>query len=170
MLGDPEAPARIHVFADLQCPFCKQWDEEGLPGLLDAVRAGELSIEFRALAFLGPDSITGARTVLAAAEQDRAWDMVVQLYAAQGAENSGWLTDDVVAAAAANVDGLDLDRLRADSALPAVDDELARTQRHAQQLGITGTPSFALQRDGGALEKVDATGLGPTGLDAALAG
>lgn len=170
VLGDPAAPARIHVFADMQCPFCKQWDEEGLPGAMDAVRAGELSIEFRALAFLGPDSITGARTVLAAAEQDHAWDLVVQLFAAQGAENSGWLTDDVVAAAAANVDGLDLERLLADRALPAVDAELERTQRHAQQLGITGTPSFALQRDGGAMKKVEPDGLGPDGLDAVLAG
>jgi len=33
---------RLHVFEDLQCPFCKQWEDEGLPGVIDRVRAGDL--------------------------------------------------------------------------------------------------------------------------------
>ena len=97
-LGRPDAPVTLVEYADLQCPYCAHWAIGALPTLVeDYVRAGKLRIEFRGLAFIGPDSETALRTALAAGRQDRLWHVVEILYANQGRENSGWVTDDLIA-------------------------------------------------------------------------
>ena len=71
-LGDPDAPATLIEFADLQCPFCAQFAVEALPSVVDRfVRDGRLRLELRLLAFLGPDSERGAE--VAAVSVTAAW-------------------------------------------------------------------------------------------------
>jgi protein-disulfide isomerase len=56
-LGDPRAPVTLTEFADLQCPFCRQYTEAVLPTLVKRyVRTGKVRMIFQALAFIGPDS------------------------------------------------------------------------------------------------------------------
>src|SRR5512141_2096373 len=88
VLGKPDAPVTLVEYADFQCPYCAQWALGTLPALVrDYVRAGKLRIEFRGLAFLGPDSETALRAALAAGREDGLWNVVELLYANQGAEN-----------------------------------------------------------------------------------
>ena len=55
VLGDPNAPVTLVEWADLQCPFCREWSTAAFPALVhDYVRTGKLQIVFRGLAFLGP--------------------------------------------------------------------------------------------------------------------
>jgi protein-disulfide isomerase len=73
-LGDPNAPATLIEFADLQCPFCAEYAAETLPWVIDRyVRDGRLRLELRLLAFLGPDSVRGRQWANAAALQDKLW-------------------------------------------------------------------------------------------------
>src|SRR4051794_35400837 len=98
-LGRADAPNRLVVFADLQCPYCRAWETEQLPGLLKDVRAGRLRIDLRLLAFLGPDSRTLASAAAAAAGHDRLWPFVARAYPPQGQEDSGYVTPAFVGAA-----------------------------------------------------------------------
>jgi protein-disulfide isomerase len=163
-LGDPDAPVTLVEYADLQCPFCAEWAVRTLPRLVDDyVRAGELRIVFHGLAFLGPDSDKAVRAALAASRDDRLWDVVDGLYRSQLAENSGWVTDDLLDRIAADV-GLDGGELRDRGSEPWVDAELGRASAAAQAAGVQGTPSFELGPTGGELELVRLASLGPEAL------
>ena len=60
-LGNPNAPATMVEFVDLQCPFCAEYTRDALPTIVKRyVRTGKLKVELRPVAILGPDSATGA--------------------------------------------------------------------------------------------------------------
>ena len=165
-LGDSEAPVTLVEFADLQCPFCAEWAGDAFPALVDEyVRDGRLRIEFRPLVFIGEDSERGARAALAAGEQDRLWHVLELLYRAQGPENSGWLSDELLEAIGASVDGLDGEALvAAAEGDDELDGRIAESSAEATANGINSTPSFLLGRTGGELARVEVTSLGPEGL------
>ena len=160
VLGEPDAPVTLVEYADLQCPFCAQWASRTLPDLVeDYVRAGDLRIEFRGMAFIGEDSETALRTALAAAEQDRLWNVVDLLYLNQGAENGGWVTDDLIAAVGRSVPGLDGAQMQAGMSSKDVTDALQADADASAAAGITGTPFFELGRTGGQLTRLEVTSL-----------
>ena len=110
-LGAPDAPVVVEEYADLQCPFCADFATRGLPPIVrDFVRPGDVRMRLRLLAFLGPDSVEGARAAVGAMEQNRGWDFTEAFYARQGEENSGYVTDDFLREVAGDVRGLDVDR------------------------------------------------------------
>jgi protein-disulfide isomerase len=173
ILGSPDAPVTLVEYADLQCPYCAEWALNALPVLIDEyVRPGRLRIEFHGMAFIGPESELGLETVLAAGRQDKLWHAVDLLFRNQGAENSGWLTDETVEQVAASIEGVDAEQMLAD--LDEVGDEARESQSSAAAAGIDSTPSFQVGPTGGELRRVqvqslDAEGLRPA-IDAALAG
>ena len=65
----------------------------------------------RPIAFIGPDSERGRAAALAAAAQNRMFNFMEMLYFNQGPENTGWLDEAMVEAAAASIPGLDVPRL-----------------------------------------------------------
>ena len=132
------------------------------------VRAGEVRIEFRGMAFLGPDSQTALQTVLAAGEQDRLWNVLHLLYANQGAENAGWVTEDLLRAIGGSVAGLDTERMLGQRSSAAVEGELVSSQQSADLNGIDSTPSFLAGPTGGTLERLELTSLEPEEMRAAL--
>ena len=150
-LGRPDAPYTLVEFADLQCPFCAQFDRDVLPAVIERfVRPGKLRIELRPVAFLGPDSATGAAATLAAGEQDRMWQFADLWYRNQGPENSGYATPEflsVIGRAAS----LDIDRWQSQSNSPDLFATAEANARAAQTARISGTPQFRLGRTGGTL-------------------
>lgn len=149
-LGDPGAPAGLEEFIDLQCPFCAQFSREALPTVVeDYVRSGELKLTLRPLAFIGRDSLTGARALLAAAQQDRAFAFASGFYSGLGPENSGYVTQDFLTKVGASVEGLDttelIERAQTDKSFTPA---LERASARARKLGVTGSPTFVLTRDG----------------------
>jgi protein-disulfide isomerase len=147
-LGDPRAPVTLTEFADLQCPFCRQYAENVLPTLVTRyVRSGGLRLVFRNLSFIGPDSERAARLAAAAGLQDRLWQFTDLVYRNQGEENSGYVTDAYLRriAQAARVDG---GRAFAAAGGAAVGRQLDASARKAQRSGVDSTPSFVLSRAG----------------------
>jgi protein-disulfide isomerase len=166
-LGDRDAPVRVVEFADLQCPFCAQASADVLPGVIrDQVGTGKVRFEFRALAFIGDDSVRAARFATAAAAQDKLWNVVELLYANQGAENSGWATDALLRRVAAAVSGLDASRALAERDSAAVTAQLETASSLASRANVDETPTFLVAR-GTDLTAVDAAGL-PAAIQAAL--
>jgi protein-disulfide isomerase len=160
-LGDPDAPATLIEFADLQCPFCAEFATGELPGVIDQyVRSGELRLELRLLAFIGPDSERARQVANAAALQDRLWDYTERFFRNQGAENSGYATDAFLQRLARQTPGLDVDQLAEDYAGPEAEALTRQAERLGRQLQVDGTPSFYLVRDGGEPEQIEIDALG----------
>jgi protein-disulfide isomerase len=159
-------------YADLQCPYCAEWAREALPTVVsEYVRTGQVRIVFRGLAFLGAESELALRMVVAAGEQNKQWNLLEELYRRQGYENSGWVGDELDAAAAAA--GLHMSRLDRLAWSDGTTRAIAAGARAAQHAGVQGTPSFELGPTGGTLQPIrpsslDAAGIRPA-LDAALA-
>jgi protein-disulfide isomerase len=147
-IGNPEASVEIVEFLDLQCPFCKVASEEIFPVLLEEqVKTGNATMTARPVGLLGPASVLGARGAAAAAEQDQAWAFVETMFSNQGAENSGWLTEDLMRSVATDL-GLDVDKWDSDlqSSSEATFNEW---QREAQESGLMAVPTFIVRGPGG---------------------
>ena len=165
-LGDPDAPATLIEFADLQCPFCAEYSTEELPSVIeDYVRPGRLRLELRLLAFLGPDSVRSRQVAHAAALQDRMWDYTDRFFRNQGPENSGYATDAFLQRLARQTPGLDVDRLSEDFGNEEAEALTRQAERMARRLQVDGTPSFYLVQEGEPPEPVEIDA-----LDEALAG
>jgi protein-disulfide isomerase len=149
-LGDPDATVVLTEFADLQCPFCAEYARNVLPELVNRyVRPGRVRLEFRTLTFIGPDSERAGRAAAAAAQQDKMWQFTELFYRNQGAENSGYVTDEFVRGLYEQIDGLDVDRAERDRDSPEAQQLLDEAASQADQAGIDSTPSFLIATDGG---------------------
>lgn len=146
VLGNPDAQVTLLQYEDIQCPVCKSYTESGFQTVVDEyVRPGDVKVDFRGLEFLGDDSTKALRHVLAAAKQDRAWQLVDLLYANQGAENSGWVTDDLLRELGGQIEGLDVDAMFADAATPEIATEIEQVAQEAADRRVPGTPWFYVQ-------------------------
>lgn len=155
-LGRRGAPVTVVEFVDLQCPYCRQFELEALPSLIDEqVRSGNVRVEIRGLAFLGPDSERGLRAVLAASRQDKMFELMELLYHNQGVENSGWLSQELVEAAARSIRGLDVTRLVDDMDSASVSALLDAHAAEAARRGVDSTPTVLVGRTGGDVTQVE---------------
>jgi protein-disulfide isomerase len=155
-------------FADLQCPFCAQWATDAFPDLVEEyVRPGKVRIEFRGLAFIGPDSEKALRAALSAGDQDRLWQTVELLFQNQGGENTGWVSDELLGAVATSA-MLEEEPWREGFDSGAVDDAIEAAAAEATNADINSTPSFLLGPTGGTLERVEVQSLDADGLRPAI--
>jgi protein-disulfide isomerase len=154
-LGNPQAKVTIYEFADLQCPFCRQYTTSVFPDLVNKyVKPGKVKMVWRNLTFIGPDSVTAARAASAAGVQNKLWDFVDLFYKNQGTENTGYVTDKFIEQIATNA-LIDVNKLKADQSSPVVEQQLGEAQNQAQQFGINSTPSFLIQVGNGKLQKLN---------------
>lgn len=168
-LGDPDAPATLIEFADLQCPFCAQYATEALPAVVDQfVRPGRVELQLRLLTFLGPDSERGAEVAAAATLQDRLWQFSELFYQNQGTENSGYATDRFLRQLARSTPGLDVAQVSEDLNSPAANRLIRQADRQAEALGVQGTPSFYIIRGSGRPEPLEVSSLDANGFTSAL--
>jgi protein-disulfide isomerase len=144
VLGDPSAKVTVTEFLDLQCPICAEASKRTLPTLInDYVRTGKVKLQARTLHFIGPDSARAARAAAAAQQQGKLWPFLEAFYAAQGPENSGYVTDgflrDVASAA-----GADPDKVVDGTSQRG----MAQADQEAARLKINATPTFTVTKNG----------------------
>jgi protein-disulfide isomerase len=171
-VGKASAPVTLTVFEDPQCPFCRQWNIDTLPTVVqNYVRTGRIKIVYRGIDIIGPNSVAGLRAVYAAGLQNKLWTMAEALYERQGAENSGWITLSVIRDAAREV-GAAPAKLIKDADSTAVTAMLKQSASEAAGYGIDSTPTFAIQKQLGPFQQLRVSGLEPgdftSALDAAL--
>jgi protein-disulfide isomerase len=158
-LGNPQAKVTLYEFADLQCPFCKEFTVGGrdpavFPQIVNKyVKTGKVKMVWRNLTFIGPDSVTAARAAAAAGAQNKLWDFTHLFYEQQGTENTGYVTDKFIENLAKSV-GVDTAKLKSDQSAPFVEQQLGEAQDQAQQFGINSTPSFLIQVGNGKPQKL----------------
>lgn len=104
--------------------------------------------------------------MLAAARQDRGWNLLHALYSAQGGENTGWVTEALLRRLAGSVPGLDVDRMVSD--MNGVTPALQQAASKGTELGVQGTPTFFVQRPASEPQQLELSALDFTAFRAAL--
>lgn len=134
VLGNPAGKVTLVEFTDFACTYCRAT----VADVAALVAANpDLRVVLRELPIIAPESEPAARMALAAAAQGK--------YAAyHAAMFAGPRPDAASIAAAAQKAGLDLPAARAFAARQDVGAELEHNLAFARQLGINGTPAFAI--------------------------
>lgn len=148
-LGSPSAPVTMTEYIDLQCPYCDEFETQVAPVLISRyVRTGKVKIDARVLDFIGPDSGRGRNAMIAAGEQGKAFNFAQVLYDNQGTENTGWLSDQMVARAAESVPGLNPKQLFAQRDSGSVQATAAKIDAQARSDKVSATPTIYVGKSG----------------------
>jgi protein-disulfide isomerase len=146
VLGNPTAKVEVIEFGDLQCPVCKAYSEEFLPQIIEGpVKQGKAKIDFRNFTIIGPQSAPAGAAALAAGAQGRGWEFLELFYRNQGRENSGYADDEFLTAVAKGAGVNDIAKWNTERKGKNLTDEVTSTFEEAQNMGLTGTPSFAIK-------------------------
>jgi protein-disulfide isomerase len=149
VLGSPTAPVTLVEYVDLQCPFCREFEATVMPTILSRyVRPGRVKVEMRPVAIIGADSERGRLAAIAAGRQNRQFNFAQLLYANQGSENTGWLSDDMVQQAAASIPGLDVPQLLSAQSSTDVKNAAQAFDEQAAADGLQGTPTILVGKSG----------------------
>ena len=152
-LGDPKAPVTMEMFIDVQCPVCQNYEVTQLPSVVKKYIAdGKVQLHLKPWAFLGQQSFTGRRGVIAAADQNKGFEYAKVLYDNQGTEETGWLTGRQMAAIAASVNGLNLAKWRDAVNASASESTAKGVDVLARQANVQGTPTIRVGPTGGKLQ------------------
>ena len=115
--------------------------------------------------------------MFAAAKQNKAFNFAQILYVNQQTENTGWLTDGMVAQAAESIPGLNVPKVLTERKSGTVSAEVKAVAADALADKVTGTPTVFVDKTGSKkLTLVGKSGFVPTldevtqAFDAALAG
>jgi protein-disulfide isomerase len=165
-LGNPRAPVKMLYFDDPQCPICLEWHTQVMPALVRKyVRTGKLQIQWHGFAVIGPASVTGERFIAAAGLQNHLWNVLDDVMANQGQENSGWLNAPLLEQIGASIPGFNVSAAIAAASSPAVTQELATDLQEGENRGIDGVPAILYGRRGGPLKFLEFTEYTPADFE-----
>jgi protein-disulfide isomerase len=141
MLGSKDAPYTMVEYIDLQCPFCKRFEDvtfaEIRKNLIDTGKVRYYSRDFP-LTEIHPNAMKAAVATHCAAEQDQFWKMRDLLVS--NATNLG--TEAIIGYA--KTAGLDASTFSTCLASTKYDTAIKESIREGASAGVQGTPSFVL--------------------------
>jgi len=133
--GNPEGDVALVEFFDYNCPYCRK----AAPDIVQAVKDDpNLKVVFKEWPILGPGSEFAAKAALASHGQGK---YEVFHHALMGFP--GRISESSTLAIAGDL-GLDVERLKRDMQDPAIVTALERNRALANDLRISGTPTFVV--------------------------
>lgn len=102
-VGDPDAPVKVEVFEDFQCPFCMQFEEASRDQLQQVAADGDAYLVYRPFAFLNDYSgraLNAFGVVLDASGGEVALKFHDLLFENQPSESGPWPSEDDLVALA----------------------------------------------------------------------
>lgn len=141
----------VREYVDLGDATCAAVHERVVPGLMQGIAAtGMGALTLRPL-ITGPDQerLQAAVAVIAAARQDRAWQVTGALFRAQGTPGSDWVNRTTLRAVASGAGGLAITRFLRDAQGPSAYSQLNAIRKEARRAGVTVTPAFVVRGPGG---------------------
>lgn len=173
VLGDPQAPATLEYFADLECLACRQFTLTALPEVIERwVRDGELKIEYRAVQTATKEPkvfLSQQIAALSAGEQNLLWNYIELFYHEQGEEGSNYVTPSYLQNLARQVPGLNYSRWSTRVDTRAFIDQLEGNRKFAEKDSLTRAPSFMLGLTGGTMKELLTRSIAePRGFDEAI--
>jgi protein-disulfide isomerase len=158
VLGKPSAPVEMEMFIDVQCPVCDYYEINYLPTIVQKyIRTGKVQLHLQPWAFIGgpgSQSFSGRLGVIAASFQNKGFEYAKVLYDNQGTEDTGWLTDQVMAEIGASVTGLKLHQWWTAVHSSAAKAIASQVDKLASKDKVGGTPTVLIGRTGSTLNNV----------------
>lgn len=145
-LGNPQAPVRIELFSDYQCPACKVFHNQTVKPLIDAyVKTGKVYLVQREfpLTPVHPHALEAARIACAAEKLGHYLEVCEQLFRTQESWSN---TGDVMGAACSVLSPTDAKKLRQLAASPEIAQAVESDVRLAQAEKATGTPTMVITK------------------------
>lgn len=145
-LGKPDAPAKIEVFEDFQCPACRNYSKEIEPLVLkELVDTGKASYIFHHFPFLDTgdptqESHQAANASMCASEQGKFWEYKSTIFDNWAGENKGAYSDKNLASFAESLN-LNMDTFTACFKENRYKNLIEADLKSAQSMGVQGTPS-----------------------------
>lgn len=164
-MGNPDAPVKLVEFVSLTCGHCAHFSAEGVPPLVEKhVRTGRVSFELRNFVLNGIDLVAALVSRCAAPDdyfalsseilkEQEAWVARTrsltpaqreQIGALSPTEGMRRLAGEIGLGAIAGRHGIEQSELRTCLSDPARVERLETMQREAERLGVSGTPTFAI--------------------------
>ena len=146
-LGDPNAPVKVDVWEDFQCPSCRNFTLNDEPQIIKQyVETGKVFYTFHSYAFIDSQVATkesqqAANAAWCAGAQNRFWDMQTMLFANWNGENQGSFTNKRLVAFAENL-GLNMTDFNACFNQDQYKAEIDADFTKGQSMGVTGTPTI----------------------------
>lgn len=153
IMGSPDAPIDVYYWSDYQCPFCRRFERNAFPRLIENhVESGSIRVVFIEFPYLSDGSMTAAVMDRCVWRQVRDtnpqayWRWHSTMFDAQGEKNSGWASKENLLDVTSDVDGVDAAAVQSCMDEHRSDVETAITEDidQATQFGIRGTPAFIL--------------------------
>jgi len=148
-LGDPNAPVKIDVFEDFQCPACRNFTQQIEPLVIEnLVATGKVYYTFHNYPFIdgngagnGGESDQAANAAMCASEQDKFWEMQGNIFANWNGENQGSFNDKRLVAIAEKT-GLNMDAFNSCFTANKYRAEIQADFDKGTAFGVQGTPSI----------------------------
>jgi protein-disulfide isomerase len=134
-IGNPKGDVTIVEFMDYNCGWCKKSMSE-VSTLLKS--DDKIRVVFKEFPIFGEHSEYAARAALAAAKQNKYWDLHQAMFS-----HDGQVTTDVVNQLAEGL-GLDMAKLKTDIESKEIGEHIAANMQLGKELAINGTPAFII--------------------------
>jgi protein-disulfide isomerase len=145
-MGNPDAPVKVDVWEDFQCPACAQYSSEVEPQIIaNYVDTGKVFYTFHHYPFIDSQVTTkeshqAANASMCAGAQGRFWDYHDMLFANWKSENQGAFANNRLLAFAENL-GLKMDEFKTCFNKNQFSAEIESDFTDGKNRGVTGTPS-----------------------------
>ena len=182
-LGEKNAPVKVFVFEDFQCPYCgafsglneemvsymkerySDWEPAINNIIKDYVETGKVLLVWKDYPFLGEESHFAAQAARCAQDQDKFWEFHDYLFSHQDGENQGAFSKDNLKEFAGELG------LKSDEFNNCLDSEKYKNQvqdaaTYGQSVGVSGTPATFI--DGKMISGAETYATFKTAIDTAL--
>lgn len=155
ILGDPDAPHTLQIYADYRCPHCRAFSVDIEPQLIeDFVNPGRLNIEYLDFTVIGVpsfeelgddtiESVQAAEAAACAAEQDSYLDFREWLFDGPTRTSEGDFSDDNLVNAAEAL-GLDVEMFSESLLSGKYEQAIIDSVSLGLNRGVQGTPAMTL--------------------------
>jgi protein-disulfide isomerase len=143
VVGNPSAPHHVIAYEDPQCPICGEFESASGATLEKAVAAGKVSVEYRMMSFLGPESVRAVAALGAASQEGKFEQLRQAMFAHQPKERTGGYTVADLLALGRSVgltDAAWTTAVRQQTYAPWA----GSVEQAAEKAGVNGTPTVTL--------------------------
>ena len=151
-LGNEDANIILIEFADYRCPFCHKFHEETFDKVLtNLINTGKTKYLFKDFVVNDRGEYKGSMQAAVAshcaAEQGKYWEYLKDVFKNFKPEPQQWVTLDSLVTFANNVQIQDIEKFKSCVESNKYQNQIQESNSLAQQLGITGTPSFVVLKN-----------------------